>query len=102
MTTRPRDVAGDSTRITTTILRRNGCATPEAVTAELMAALLGNHLAIVDTTPPTDPNADWHRPPEHMIAPPPAAIDTPSPGLAAYRAARGKTTTDTTTQEGQQ
>lgn len=95
-----RDTPGDSTRITTAILRRNGCPAPEAVTAELMAAYLGNHLAIVDTTPPEDPNAGYHRPPEHALAPPPAT-ETPTPGLAAYLAARGKTPADTT-QEGQQ
>lgn len=97
--TRPiRDTPGDSTRVVTGILRRNGCATPDAVTAEIMAALLGNHLAIVDTTPPEDPNADW-RPPAHTTPP-----DAPSPGTSAYQAARAAlrgTTTDTT-QEGQQ
>lgn len=82
-----RDTPGDATRITTAILRRNGCPAPEAVTAELMAAYLGNHLAIIDTTPPEDPNAGYHRPPDHTIAPPPATGE-PTPGLADYLAAK--------------
>ena len=92
-----RDVAGDATRIATAILRRNNCAVPEAVTTEILAALHGNHIGLVDTTPPEDPNADW-RPPAHTTA---AAADTP--GTTAYQQARAALRATTTTdQEGQQ
>lgn len=88
MTDRPiRDTPADATRIATAILRRHGCAYPDAVTAEILAALTGNHIGLTDLTPPEDPNADYHRPPEHAIAPPPAT-DNATPGLAEYQAAK--------------
>lgn len=97
MTGRPRDVRDDAKHVLANALPHLGTGDPEYIALGLLAALDGARIGLTDTTPPTDPNADWH-PPTHTI---PAAIDTPSPGLAAYRAARGKTTTDPTTQEQQ-
>ncbi len=88
MTARPpRDVREDAKQALTARLRYARAPAPSILAAERLVVLDGAHIGLVDTTPPLDPNADWH-PPAGTV---PAAIDTPSPGLAEYLAARGKT-----------
>ncbi len=87
MTGRPRDVDTDAQAVISGVLRYADAPAPHFLAGKILVALQGAHIGLVDTTPPLDPNADWH-PPTATV---PAAIDTPSPGLAEYLAARGKT-----------
>jgi len=87
MTTRPRDVREDAKKVLAGALPHLGTGDPEYIALGLLAALDGARVGLVDLTPPEDPNAGYHRPPEHTIAPPPATGE-PTPGLAEYQAAK--------------
>lgn len=87
MTRPPRDVRADAKRVLATALPHLSPGDPEYIALGLLTALDGARLGLTDLTPPEDPNAGYHRPPEHALAPPPAT-DNPTPGLAQYQAAK--------------
>lgn len=91
----PRDCRADARTALTRWLRHTDAPNPDSLAGELLVVLDGARLGLTDLTLPEDPNAD---PLRRITDPIPAAAPQPSPGLAEYRAARGKT--DPTTQEG--
>lgn len=80
MTRPPRDVRAAATDRITALLRRAQHPTPDTFALEILVALDGIHIALVDTTPTTDPAAD------PFTRPNPA--DPDSPARAQFRAAR--------------
>jgi len=88
--TRPqRDVRDDAKRVLAGALPHLGPGDPEYIALGLLTALDGARIGLTDLTPPEDPNAGYHRPPDHTIAPPPTTED-PTPGLAEYLAAKAE------------
>jgi hypothetical protein len=66
LTGRPRDVDADAQTVISGVLRYADAPAPHFLAGKILVALQGAHIALIDRTPPADPNADALTRPAHI------------------------------------